>query len=611
MANGVPSSIGIPQPTNFDHHTNGPVVTPWEATIDNGMPISSLIKNGNIPSSLEDPPLKRAEEDVQETIGKTNHVASLCFGTAGLFMILCFYEGYRSISNRTVSLFIRAAFWALAATIIGTVGEILQKTTKVEPAVVPNFGHNPMMFKEGQFPGMPNTGNTCFINAPTQAIMNDPKYPRVFKSICEKAKRRHEIFKKFLGLYPSQNPYLIDWTKIFSRAKKEPPLAVENAQDVLIMLMTRRSSIKYEAPEFQRKYPIIHGLIGEFLKVRRDTDFPPVSDDDPDLRKEFGLMKEDPDIIRFFYREQSNIANELLGFEAYLNLINAYETAVAKKAVVASFGRWLASPFSLPIGNIRNLIKGAEESSQEDVEEFLHCLSKYVLPDDYPEVFFPIAYERTWAECPEAEQDQEELERILERHQTSTDFNDKLTELPLDRKTLEKPSPFCILKIEGFLREGVSGQVLIDETFCVREGGVGSATHIYLDRGQPKKYYMVSERIVLSENKTPERMILELVRYEWKETEEGRRRIKIDCAVNMPDRINIHGHEYHLNSIVMHTGSPENGHYYTLVNKQDKWWYASDSTVDIAEDLHVQQASKDGYLYFYEEIPATALESLE
>ncbi len=551
-------------------------------------------------------------DEIQEVAGKTNHYAGLCFGAAVLFVGLSFYDGYRFLGERTFSLMLRGTFWALVATIIGTAGEILQKTTRVETPIAPSTRyHTPAPLKEGQFPGMPNVGNTCFINAPTQAIMTDDVYPRVYKAICERAKARHVSFKNFLELYPAQTGLMssFGWSQMLARNREaEPPLAVVNTRDVLVMLMMRRSSLNYNSPEFLRKYLNIHRLIGEFSKVTKDADFPAVPDDNADLRKEFTLMKEDSDIVRFFDHERTRIANEISGFDAFLNLIRAYETAVEHKLPVVSFGRWV----SAPIGNIRNLISGAGGASQEDVDEFLHCLSKYVLPDDYPEVFFPLTYERVWAECPEAEQNEKEHQELLTKHQNPRDFNDQLTQIPADKKIVERSSPMGILEIKSLLREGVDGQTLLNETFEARRASTGpddpkKEKHVFIDSaGRVRDYYLVSETIA-PPARLPERIILELIRYKWVGEHDGRRE-KIDCAVNMPGQIDICGQPYELKSVVLHSGTPENGHYYAIVSQGNKAWYASDSTVDIAEEAHVRRAAKDGCLYFYSKIATPVLE---
>ncbi|HEY5235926.1 MAG TPA: ubiquitin carboxyl-terminal hydrolase family protein, partial [Rhabdochlamydiaceae bacterium] len=141
-------------------------------------------------------------------------------------------------------------------------------------------------------------------------------------------------------------------------------------------------------------------------------------------------------------------------------------------------------------------------------------------------------------------------------------------------------------------------------TFQTRRAPAGpddpKTTFFYLNNaGRVRNYYLVSEKIV-PPARMPERIILQLIRYKEVANEHGRRREKIDCAVNMPAQINICGQQYGLKSVVLHTGLVDFGHYYTIVRQPDgRCWYASDMTVDTAEEAHVQQAAKDGCLYFY------------
>ncbi|HEX4839760.1 MAG TPA: ubiquitin carboxyl-terminal hydrolase family protein [Rhabdochlamydiaceae bacterium] len=549
-----------------------------------------------------------------ETLGKTNHYAGLCFAAAIVCMGLAFYDGL--LGKRTFSLLLRGTFWALIATVIGTAGEILQKTTRVETPIVPaTIYRSPIEFKTGQFPGMPNMGNTCFVNAPTQASMADSVYPGVYKKICERAKARHTSFKNFLELYPAQSGPLssLTWPKMFSRKREaEPLLAIVNVRDVLVMLMMRRSGLKYDDKEFEDQYPTIHKWIGEFSKIRKDSDFPKIADNTQELRQEFTLMKQDPDIVRFFDQERKTITNEILGFDAYLRLIHAYENAVAHKLPVVSFGRWAHAP----IVNICYLINGAGRGSHEDVEEFLRCLSKYVLPDDYPEVFFPLAYERKWEECPENEQDASKLQELKSKHLEPKNGNDLLTLIPPNKKIVNRATPENVLKINTLLREGANGQDLLNETFEAKRAAKGpndphKQTQYFINAaGNVRKYYLIKEKIVsVPKEKMPDRIILELIRYKWTEPENERKREKIDCAVKMPEKITICDQGYHLKSMILHSGPSEKGHDYTIVNKQGQYWYASDATVDRAEEAHVKAADREGYLYFYEK--CISVESLE
>jgi hypothetical protein len=537
----------------------------------------------------------KAADDFHETVRKTNHYAGICFGAAVVFMGVSFYDGYRLLSERTVSVMVLSVFWFLVAMIIGTAGVILQKTTKVETPLAPIINNSPVTLKEGQFPGMPNLGNTCFINAPTQAIMADNLYPAVYKAICEKAKALHVSYKTFLDLYSVYLPSW-GWHQIFFRTREvAPPLDVKNVRDVLVVLARKGSSIGYGSQHFETTYPTINRLIGEFSKATTEAAFPTVADDDVELKTEFGLMKEDSRIIKFFDDERSKIATEILGFDAYLNLLQAYQTAKEQKLVVVSFGRWLSSP----IGNVRYLIDGAGQNSQHDVHELLHCLSRYVLPDDFPEIFFSEAYERTWATHPV--QDADVLGKLLQEH-NSNDPTKKLTEIPASKKTVDKPSPTNILKLSGFLFEGVSGQQLIRETFEIKRYAAGAQQHYFIDRaGKVKNYYLLEESII-QPARMPDRMILQLNRFTPKKVKDRVIVEKNRCSVDMPSEVKICGQDYILKSIVMHLGpNAEEGHYVTLVH-EGQWWIANDDKVDLALQAHVDQSKKDGYLFFFQKV---------
>lgn len=551
-----------------------------------------------------DPPSEELEEEAE----KTNRWAGFFFaGAIVIFLGLSCTIGYAAFKGKVITVFFLFSSMACIVGIIGIAGLILQQTTKIEPTIVPQTEKAaPVVLKEGYFPGINNQSNTCFINAPTQAIMNDSKYPEVFKVICLEAKKRHEIFKKFLELFPSQSLFAISIPKLFSRASAPPPLEVVQMRDVMIMLAMRASSLIYDRGQFIDRYPNIYRWIEVFSKITKYANFPPISDTDQKLREEFGLMVQDRKIVEFFYQERSRIANELLGFESYLFLLQAYKAAVDSKSPIVSFGR--SYVVSSPIDNIRHLIQGAQEYSQEDPDEFLRCLFKYVQPEDYPDIFFPTYCECTWAECPAADQNPQELREQLEKHLNPRHERDTLTTMPPNKTIRETLSYSSILTINSFLREGVSGQTLIDETFYKKNTDTKKEATFYIDAdGTVKKYYRVEERIVIPPDKMPQKLILLLGRYTWSASE--RKRVKVDCTVNMPETIKISGHQYRLNSIVVHTPigkdsplSAEKGHYFAVVKKGLKWLYANDSSVIDAGEMHVRDAMGKGSLYFYEKI---------
>jgi hypothetical protein len=360
-------------------------------------------------------------------------------------------------------------------------------------------------------------------------------------------------------------------------------------EDVLLMLAMRKND--YGSAEFQGKYPTIHRLIKEFSKISKTDDIPQVTD--VNLGKEFGSMMRDQQIVQSFINERAEITRELEGYEAFIALTEAYEKAVADKVSVVPFKWRLPLRGSSPLDMLAYFIrKGKNEATQEDAGEYLDCLSKYVLPGDHPEIFLSVAYERTWKECPE--QDPVKLEELKAKHEAATNPNDELTRIHEDLKIVYKPSASIILPLSGVLIEGLNGQDLIDKTFG-RESATGHETNYFIDAaGQVKKYELVEAKM-LRPKQMPQKLILQLKRHEARTLE------KINCAVHMPEEIEVFDHFYQLTAVVVHGGaSDKSGHYHAVIQKEEGWWFASDETVDTAIDTDVENAKSYGYLYFYE-----------
>ena len=350
----------------------------------------------------------------------------------------------------------------------------------------------------------------------------------------------------------------------------------------------------YGSAEFQESYPTLHRLIKEFSTISKTAGIPKVNEDDLALvRKEFGSMRSNPQVVQSFINERIEITRELAGYEAFINLTEAYGKAVADKASVVSFKWRLPLRGSSPLDTLAYFIrKGKNEATQEDAEEFLSCLSKYVLPGDYSEFFLSVAYERTWKEC--REQDPVKLGELKAKDEAATNPNDRLTQIPEDLKIVYKPSASSILPLSGVLIEGLSGQDLINKTFG-REIATGHQTDYFIDAaGQVKKYELVEAKMLRPEQ-MPQKLILQLKRHEAGTLE------KINCAVHMQEQIKVFDHRYRLTAVVVHGGaSDKSGHYHAVIQNEEDWWYASDETVNTALTEHVEHAKSYGYLYFYE-----------
>jgi hypothetical protein len=531
---------------------------------------------------------------------KTNIWARIFFGVAIVAMVVASHCVCRSWKERSPSLLIPALFWVLVATIIGTVSEILYKKPKVETIAGDMRAPLPVApsaaFLAGQPVPIVNVGNTCFINASTQCLMNDDRLTHIFREICERAKDRHLAFYEFLSLFPSQISFSEWFSCLWESKKKDAPLLkVRSVGDVLAMLAQRKSKLGYGTEAFKKQYPCITAFIGQFSSAQREADFPVVADAGEELYQEFARMKDDQKIMTFFSNERSEVERRIKGFEAYLNLITSYERAVQHEPHTVCLGGGFFSSHS-SIGNIRHLIQKAGDGSQEDAAELLDCLVQYIRPCDYPEAFFSMIRQRTWAECSVDKKAEEETKVAakMKLHNQSKKPEDQLTTLPDDNITKSPAEPYVILRSDN-LTEGQDGQQLLDQTLGSTRKAQTDPTAIFMKNGEAKLYYATSEQLIIEP--PPDRFILQLMRFQL----DG----KVSCNVNMPLEIRMSSQVYELKSIVVHEGtSAEGGHYTAMLKKtiegETKWWYASDSHVTSEDtERYKQTALKQGYLYFY------------
>jgi hypothetical protein len=573
------------------------------------------------------PPLQRQDTvvplvnkpEVHETAKEINGWVSVAFQTAAFFFCFTVYYGASSIYKKNYSLLIPAGCCGLVSIVVGTWAEMLEILAEVKTSRVSREKKNAApSFQKGQPIAIDNAGNTCFINAPTQAIMNDTQYPRVFKEICQREIKRHEAFRYFLSLFPHSRTFLPKFLSS-EEQKTSQDFVCPHMVDVFIRLRTRYGQLEHVYQKKTNKslrvaYPKFSSLLDLFRKeARREEDLLRCATDPAwtevynegkvtgALKDEFNRIKKDGAITECFDLWRLQIKHEIDGFKAYQSLINAYETALKHEQSV-SYRTWISTS---PIEHVRHLMQPARGYSQEDVEHFLRCLTKYVLSGEHPEIFFSSVHESEWAEFKEENQSEDAKKHLAEcisKHQKNDAKNDdKLSMLPANRIVKGSPMPECIFKISESLTEGADGQLLFQESQKMKETNNdpedSRCAFIDASDGKAKLFYRVREKFVIQG--TPNRIILQLGR--WKSS--GEKWAKINCTVHMPKILKINGANYLLKSIIVHEGEEDQqGHYSATVYKvkEEKWWYTSDAFVDEALPSHVETALTKGYLYFYE-----------
>jgi ubiquitin C-terminal hydrolase len=76
----------------------------------------------------------------------------------------------------------------------------------------------------------------------------------------------------------------------------------------------------------------------------------------------------------------------------------------------------------------------------------------------------------------------------------------------------------------------------------------------------------------------------------------SKRSTKNNQKIRFNESININNNNYELRAIVIHSGTPNGGHYYSIINKNNKWYQCNDS--HISDDV-VDKYLDNGYIYMY------------
>ncbi len=506
-----------------------------------------------------------------------NVVAEFFYYLAGAMVVGGMAFLLKNFYQRNISFL--PAFSMLGGCVMANVGNMfLIQGQKDGVTNFPSFWGPSKPFEPGQPIPVDNAGNTCFISAAIQGIMADPRICTIVKTICQKEIARHSEFLSFLQ---DANPSFIQ--RIASPGKNNP--AGISMAHLLVVLMRRASNFG-RIPGFEAKYPHLTQAFSQYIRAKNEHEFPQL--DEPVLSVELKSLRQDPSVKPLLEEYAPIIRREQEGFRAFLKLIESYEKAEREEPHEVTTGRW---PYTSWIDKIR-LLHGTSEGTQEDPEDLLRCLTKYIFPNEYPDLYFSQAIEKTWAPYVYQPGDnQEELEAELQRKLTSQNPNERLTEV-------NKPLSFerdCVIRIDCL---GDDGQQLINQLLQGRDNPSipKNSRASFLNQGIPGYYYHASDRLHLGS--FPKSLLVHLKRY----MRQGSEIIKDDRVVNMPEELLLQDKKYRLRTVIIQNGSYHGGHYINYVLRNNKWWYTSDNLVSVVDHAIVAEALTKGYLYFYEMI---------
>ena len=396
-----------------------------------------------------------------------------------------------------------------------------------------------------------NLGNTCFINAVIRAICNDGEMKRVFKEVCKLEIRRH---KAALGLQPTE-------------------------ETLIVLARTPCNFVGYPIIDgYVKKYkahqnPTFAGsdqeaLASELRHINSPADLDPPSLPAPPLPAARGEPSQSTSILQ---THLGDVRNRLAGYEAFLKFLET--------------GR--ASP------EVRYLLAGNTSPSQEDSEDFLRGITRDMDLKDYPTLCFEQSAEKKWVKC--SEEIQQRAKARLENAQRLADPSG-LRAFPTG-VICERVFEF---NINLPIHENTTGQALLNGYVNWHDSGSEAAW--FRDAHDNIDLYQMQERYSFS--RPPEKLMICLKRYAFNASDQTQH--KLDYDIPMDEEIEVQGQKYRLRSVVIHSGGVGGGHYTTVMRKADRWEIANDREKKRATEDQKAHALKQGYIYFYEKVPAVS-----
>lgn len=447
------------------------------------------------------------------------------------------------------------------------------------------------------FKGIKNVGNTCFISSVLQVILNDETLcDAVFKSLSDKG-------GSFL-VEEEEN-----WRKSEADTQKELHQIITEKLRINEELSNASKTSASSKSKLKRKATVIDDSINPKEEENSTTDHKKIrqekNDDEisPHMEEDIpeGEKKEEVEITKdgmeeekinsplsmkyeAIEKKENDIRQRITSIHKALSKIPARRQAIA--ALFRSLTSWKAG--GTIDDNDLKILRGfleAETVVHEDAQEFLISIMNLVDPQGFSELFFESYLTKNWEKyiaANEEEQKKLEAHQILIRDISSLqDGNTTVTSQGLDWHLLLDPfSENTADDPEWFSKIFDSHPSVENEPCYFQEGW-----HVVKEEKKsiltpPKQFFLMLKRFC--------------------QDPQGNR-YKEQRACQIQQRVKIGAQAYQLQSIIVHTGKLTKGHYFSLIHRNKQWWIANDEYVTPANDMQLDEALKNGYLYLYKE----------
>ncbi len=455
-------------------------------------------------------------------------------------------------------------------------------------------------FIQGQPPGFKNEINTCFANAALQALFACYRQP--LRETAQKELAYHKAWMKL-------NEIISD-----REGKKEWALNPDEIKGILIMLARQKKRVVFPTRLEGKALSKVEGILPQFIEAyKKELPWPEVPDFSVEELKEMvAIFRKDPAIFETMFPEQDE--KHLKAFQTLSDLIEDYtrrETLLRGNVKDLSLENADQSS-KIEVSCLRAFLPSGGSYSQEDTEELITALFKWIRGCEYPDAI-PVCKQKRYKapyEIPaEPFQDDKRAEIIPEavrkqidtefaKLKTKTDAQNKLEPFPLEGCEEILPDPF--IRVVCPFEAGANGQELIDDWFQMKS--LQELTEFdkykslcYYEEGA---YYVFKEKNDLSE--LPEHLMIELKRHRFRPGQISGE--KIHTEVPFSEQLLIKGQQYRLQAMILQTGGALGGHYKAYLWSQEKWWECDDRRVSIVTPEALPKVLSRGYLYFLQKI---------